>query len=79
MVGSNAFIKGVDETKVVQDVILSQSYKAIVGGLHPNRFISVGVMTKGELQDRIGEMIYYNKHLYLAYEVKITVLSIQRV
>ena len=56
LVGPNAFSAGIDATKVVQGVRLSQRYKAIVGGIRPNHFISISTMSEEYLQDRIDAM-----------------------
>ena len=39
LVGINAFSLGIDATKLVKGVRLSQRYNAIVGGTHPKYFL----------------------------------------
>ena len=78
-IGSNAFSANIYETKVVQGIILAQSYKAIVGCVQTNHFISVKRMTKGELKYHLDAMKYYKKKPYLLYEVNIAVLYMQHV
>ena len=76
LVGRNAFSVGIDATKVVKDVRLSQRYNSIVGGVHTKHFVCIYVMTKVDLHDRLDVVRSYVNNSDIAYEVKISVLSI---
>ena len=79
ILGRNSFSVGIDATKVVQSARISQRYKAIVGGSYPKHFISIEGMTKEHLQDTLDKMRSTKMKQHLAYEVKIAVITLQRV
>ena len=79
LIGSNEFSAVIYATRLVQGVILSHHYKAVVQGVHPNQFTSMEGVTKGDLQDHLDAMRYYEKKSYLTYKVNISVVSIKYV
>ena len=62
LIGSNEFSVNIDATKFFQGVTISHGHKYIVGCSHPNHFISIEVMTKYDIQDRIKIMSSKDKN-----------------
>ena len=71
-----AFSCGVDATALVKAYQISSSHCAIVGGAHPNHFISLHGKTKTEAFKLLKEC-QDGKHGALADEIKVAVLCFQ--
>ena len=64
----------IDDKRVPKSQQLSTSYKRVMGGAHPNHFISVYEKTKEEVLS-----ILEDDNMVMAEEIKISVISLQSV
>ena len=74
--GRLAFTLAIDGTKVAPAKQISQKYKAIIGGSHPNHFITLDGLSDKEVKKKV---LSTSDSFQLAAEVKIVVISCQRV
>ena len=72
-----AFTVGLDATCLVKGFQLSSSHGAIVGGIHPNHFISVNDRTPEEVKVLLKDCID-GKYGEAAPEIKVAVICFQR-
>jgi len=69
--GRLAFTLAIDGTKVAPAKQISQKYKAIIGGSHPNRFITLDGLSDEEVKEKV---LNTSDSFQLAAEVKIVVM-----
>ena len=74
--GRLAFSLAIDGTKVPQAKQISQKHKAIIGGSHPNHFITLDGLSNEDIKERL---LNTSDSFQLAAEVKVVVISYQRV
>ena len=51
--GGLTFTLGIDGNKVAQYNQISQKYKAIIGGSHPNHFITIDGLYEKEVKEKV--------------------------
>ncbi len=73
---SDSLSLAIDGTKVPQAKQISQKYKAIIGGSHPNHFIALDGLSDEDIKERL---LNTSDSFQLAAEVKVVVMSCQRV
>ena len=74
--GRLAFSLAIDGTKVPQTKQISQKYKTIIGGSHPNHFITLDGLSDEEVKVKL---LNRSDSSHLAAEVRVVVMSCQPV
>ena len=71
-----AFTLAIDSTKFAKKQKIPQKYKAIIGGIHPNNFITLDGLYNKELKEIV---LILSDSFQLASKIKLVIISCQRV
>jgi hypothetical protein len=72
-----SFSLSIDATKVPSELEISTTYAAIMGGAHPNHYISTRDMTSMQIESLLKQWNTSPTSIKLADEIKVVIMSFQ--
>jgi hypothetical protein len=72
-----SFSLSIDATKVPSELEISTTYAAIMGGAHPNHYISTRDMTSMQIESLLKQRNTSPTSIKLADEIKVVIMSFQ--